>query len=440
MIRKKVNSLFYFLGILAIPNLSLAQDSLEKKISLNELFELVETNHPSLKVSKSDIEISKQNIQVAKNQYLPEIALGAQAYYLGDVTILDKNFSNATNVDMPHFGNKYSVEARQLIWKGGVVRNAIDIQDLKKDLSELNYETNEQNIKLLTLSYYLDLFKIQNQEQVYLKNIELANQRLENIQKFYNEGMVTRNDVIRGELQLSNLNLALQVLQNNKSILNKQLTVALGLDENTIIVPDESVVDKAQAVADLDYYKSEAKNNPIIKQTEKAIDIYDVSEKISRSEMMPSLSAFTGNTLQRPLTSSTPALDMYSNGWSAGLSLNFNLDALFKAPKKIQLNRLEKEKAINQSNEAQQMIDVAVNAAYIKYNESITQNNTLKVNKNLSEENYRIMESKYNNHLAILLDLLDASNTKLDAELQFANSEINIAFSYYKLLKEVGQL
>ena len=156
--------------------------------------------------------------------------------------------------------------------------------------------------------------------------------------------------------------------------------------------------------------------------------------------MMPSLSAFTGNTLQRPLTSSTPALDMYSNGWSAGLSLNFNLDALFKAPKKIQLNRLEKEKAINQSNEAQQMIDVAVNAAYIKYNESITQNNTLKVNKNLSEENYRIMESKYNNHLAILLDLLDASNTKLDAELQFANSEINIAFSYYKLLKEVGQL
>ena len=66
--------------------------------------------------------------------------------------------------------------------------------------------------------------------------------------------------------------------------------------------------------------------------------------------------------------------------------------------------------------------------------------NTLKVNKDLTAENYRIMESKYNNQLAILLDLIDASNAKLDAELQFANSEINIVFAYYKLLKEAGTL
>ena len=75
-----------------------------------------------------------------------------------------------------------------------------------------------------------------------------------------------------------------------------------------------------------------------------------------------------------------------------------------------------------------------------KYNEALTQNNTLKVNKDLTAENYRIMESKYNNQLAILLDLIDASNAKLDAELQFANSEINIVFAYYKLLKVAGTL
>ena len=50
------------------------------------------------------------------------------------------------------------------------------------------------------------------------------------------------------------------------------------------------------------------------------------------------------------------------------------------------------------------------------------------------------MESKYNNQLAILLDMIDASNAKLDAELQYTNSEINIIFAYYKLLKESGKL
>ena len=93
--------------------------------------------------------------------------------------------------------------------------------------------------------------------------------------------------------------------------------------------------------------------------------------------MMPSLSAFAGNKLARPITTSSPALDMYTNGWSAGLSLNFNIDALYKTPKKIKQVRFEKDKAIAQANEAEQMIDVAVNAAYIKYNEAVTQNNTL---------------------------------------------------------------
>lgn len=440
MIHSKFKKMVFLLGVIISPFYVNAQEVNTKKLSVPELFELVKKNHPTLKVSESDIQIAEQNIAVAKNQFLPEISTGLQGYYLGDAHIIDKDFSNSTRVDMPHFGNKFSVEARQLIWKGGVVRNAVQIQNLKKDLSELSYETNELNIKLLSVGYYLDLFKLYNQEKVYIKNIELAEQRLQNINKFYNQGMVTRNDVIRGELQLSNLKLALQVVQNNQRILNKQLTVALGLDENTTIIPDESFVKEGLEISPLTAYYNDLANHPTIKQTEKAIDIYSVSEKISRSEMMPSLSAFGGNTLQRPITTSSPAMDMYTNGWSAGLSLNFNIDALFKAPKKIQLNRLEKEKAIRQSNEVSEMMKIAVNAAHIKYNEALTQNNTLKVNKNLTVENYRIMESKYNNQLAILLDLIDASNAKLDAELQYANSEINIVFAYYKLLKEAGTL
>src|SRR5690606_13873588 len=138
----------------------------------------------------------------------------------------------------------------------------------------------------------LDLFKLHNQEQVYVKNIELAKQRLENINKFYTQGMITRNDVIRGELQLSNLNLALQVIQNNKAILNKQITTALGLDDQTLIIPDENVIEQANAIEDINFYRNEAQYHPIVKQTEKAIEIYKTPEKISRADMMPALSVF----------------------------------------------------------------------------------------------------------------------------------------------------
>jgi len=434
----KIKTIIAVLVTIISINTAFAQT--ERKISVEELFALTKENHPNLAVSKADITIAKQKVEVAKNAQLPSINAGVQAYYLGDVNIIDKDFSNSTRVDMPHFGNTFSVDASQLIWKGGLVQNSIKAQSLQEELTELNYQANEQSIKLLVLGYYLDIYKLVNQKKVYQQNIQLAEQRLDNINKYYNQGMVTRNDVIRGELQLSNLNLAFQVIENNRQILNKQLTTALGLADTTQILPDDTLLESMPNASFLENYRQDIQNHPTVLMTQKAVNIYEMSEKITKAERLPSLSAFAGNKLARPITTSTPPLDMYTNGWSAGLSLNFNIDALYKTPKKIKQVKFEKDKAIAQANEVQQMIDVAVNAAYIKYNEAITQNNTLGTNKNLADENYRIMNSKYNNQLAILLDLIDASNQKLDAELQFANSEINIIYAYYKLLKESGKL
>lgn len=427
------------IGFLTV-NFAYAQEPVQRKISVEELFILTEENHPNLKVSKADVAIAGQRVEVAKNAQLPSLNLGLQGYYLGDALIIDKDLSNSTRVDMPHFGNMFSVDASQLIWKGGTVKNVVKTQSLREELSKLNYQSHEQNIKLLVLGYYLDLYKVINQKEVYQQNIRLAEQRLKNINKFYSQGMVTRNDVIRGELQFSNLSLALQVVENNRQILNKQLTTAFGLPENTQITPDESLLVDIPPALLIDDYTVLAENHPTVLMTKKVVDIYETSEKIAKAEMIPSLSLFAGNKLARPITTSLPAMDMYTNGWSAGLSLNFNIDELYKTPRKIKQAHLEKDKAIAQADETRQLIDVAVNAAYIKYDEAITQNNTLKTNKELAEENYRIMNSKYNNQLAILLDLIDASNQKLDAELQFANSEISIVYAYYKLLKESGNL
>ncbi|UTA66693.1 TolC family protein [Emticicia sp. 21SJ11W-3] len=439
MKRKRYNILL----LLAISLSSLQPahaQQVERKFSIASLLALVEENHPSLAVSKTDIYIAKQGIEVAKNAMLPTISTALQGYYLGDAQIITKDLSDNTRINMPHLGNTFSVDASQLIWRGGMVRNGIEVQKQRKELTELSYKGNEQNIKLLVLGYYLDLYKLINQKKIYEQNIILAEQRLLNINRFFGEGMVTRNDVIRGQLQLSNLRLALQVLENNRQILNRQLTTALGLTDQTQIIPDEALLTARPQILAPDNYRKEAVNHPMVLMTQKAVEMVRTSENITRAELMPALSAFAGNRLARPITTSLPARDMYYNGWSAGLSLNFNIDALYKTPKKIKQIQFEKDKALAQANEARLMIDVAINAAYIKYNEALTQNNTLATNKNLADENYRIMESKYNNQLAILLDLIDASNQKLDAGLQYVNSEINIIYAYYKLLKESGKL
>lgn len=419
---------------------SLSAQKNERSLTVEELFQLMETQNPTLAVSKADIAVARQQVEVAKNSMLPSINLGTQQYYIGNATVIYKDFSDTKTVKMPHYGSSYSGDVSELLWKGGAVRNGIKIQSLREELSELSYANSAQNVKLTALSYYLDLMKMTNQKEVYRQNIELAEKRLENIQKFYKQGMVTRNDVIRGQLQLSNLNLALEVLENNSKILNKQLTVALGLPDDEMIKPNTSISEQEPVAALLEDYRNGVENHPAVKMTQKVVDIQEVNRKITKSEMVPSVAAFAGNKLARPITTSSPTIDMYSNGWSAGLALNWSVDALYKTPAKLKQNELEKEKALAQQKEITDNIETAVNAAYIKYNEALSQKKTLLVNKNLAYENYRIMNSKYENQLAILLDLIDASNAKLDADLQYSNAEINVVYSYYKLLKESGKL
>ncbi|NML56560.1 TolC family protein [Chryseobacterium cheonjiense] len=411
-----------------------------KQMTANEVAELALQNHQQLKVSAQNIDIAKQNTNVVKLQKLPNITASTSQFYLGDAVAIEKDFSNSTNVPMPHYGSSYAVQATQLIFKGGLVNKSIEMAGLREQLSELDLEKNKQDVKILVISNYLDVYKIVNQEKVFQNNKKLAQERLKNIQKFYQQGMVTRNEVIRGELAIKNLDQGIVTLANNKKILNYNLSVALGLAPDTEIVPVESLENKESGIG-INYYLNLAHdNNPLLKSAQTNVNVADKNIEIIKTDKMPTISGFGGYSLQRPITTRNPVLDMYSGGWQTGISLSYNIDNLYKTKERVKLGELQK----NQANDAvmltQQNIDMAVNAAYIKYHESIQQAEILNDAKKLAEENYKITEAKYLNQLAVQAEMIDAQNQKLQSELDYANAEINMLYQYYNLLKSTGTL
>ncbi|MFA6884627.1 MAG: TolC family protein, partial [Paludibacteraceae bacterium] len=55
-------------------------------------------------------------------------------------------------------------------------------------------------------------------------------------------------------------------------------------------------------------------------------------------------------------------------------------------------------------------------------------------------QNYEVVNNRYINDLALITDMLDASNSKLESELLMANARINILFNYYNLKRISGTL
>lgn len=424
--------------IAAFPALFFSQQI--KQMTAAEVAELAVQNHQQLKVSAQNIDIAKQNINVVKLQKLPTITASASQFYLGDAVAIDKDFSNSTKVPMPHYGSSYAVQATQLIFKGGLVNKSIELAGLREQLSELDLEKNKQDVKFLVISNYLDVYKIINQEEVFQNNKKLALERLKNIQKFYQQGMVTRNEVIRGELAIKNLDQGILTLTNNKKILTYNLNIALGLPSDTEIVPTESLENKESGIGKEYYTDLAHESNPMLKSAQKNIAVADKNIEIIKTDNAPTLAGFGGYTLQRPITTRNPVLDMYSGGWQTGVSLSYNIDTLFKTKEKVKLGELQKNQANDAMTLVKQNIDMAVNAAYTKYQEAIQQADILNDSKRLAEENYKITEAKYLNQLAVQAEMIDAQNQKLQSELDYANAEINVLYQYYNLLKSTGTL
>lgn len=83
-----------------------------------------------------------------------------------------------------------------LLYLGGKIQSNIDKSTLQKEIAYLNLDKDKADIKLLLMGKYLDLIRLYKQKEVFEHNIKDAEQRLHDIRKMKEEGMLTNNDVI----------------------------------------------------------------------------------------------------------------------------------------------------------------------------------------------------------------------------------------------------
>ena len=437
----KVKNIFVLLfGISAM-----AHAQREYRLTLEQAIELGLQNHQQLKIAAAKIDVGEQQVKAMRTQTLPSVTFSANAFYLGDAVILDSDWSKLRTVEMEHFGNSFALQASQLLYKGGVIKKSIEIAELQKQLAELDMVANEQDIKFLIVSNYLDICKLINQMQVLERNKALAIQMLDNLIKMYEQEMLTRNELIRAELQIKNLEQTLLTMKNGHAILSNQLSYALGLPAAALIIPAENT-ELAVTAQSQDYYSDAALGqHPALRLVAKNIEIAEKNIDIQKTHWFPAISLFGGYNMQRPLaTNSQPpasaTMPWYNNTWQMGVNLSFNLDNLYKNRHHVNTARSQARVAQETLTLAQQSIEIGVNAAFLKYQEAEQQVVLMDESKALANENYEIVLAKYLNQLAIAAEMTDASNAKLNAELQYVNATINALFQYFSLLKSTGNL
>lgn len=405
-----------------------------RTMGIEEMFRLADENSKSIQTYRTGKEVADENLKAAKAQRLPDISASLSGSYWGNGKLWDRDFSNATKIDMPHWGNNFALEAQQVVYAGGAISSGIELAELEKQLAEMDWQKNRQDIRFLLVGHYLNLYKLHNQIEVLHKNLELTDQLIANMQARLEEGTALENDITRYELQRETLRLQLAKVEDACKIANHQLVITLHLPEGTVVQPDTTLNDsRIQTMSEANWQELAAQNNLNLQQAETGIKVNRQRVKMERSERLPKISLVAAEHLDGPITIEVPVLDNNFNYWYVGVGVKYNISSLFKNNRKLKAARLNVRKAQETYELAQEQTNHAVQESYVNFLTSFTDLRTQQKSVELADQNYSVTSNRYQNDLALLTDMLDASNMKLSADLGLVNARINVIYNYYKM-------
>ena len=432
-----------------------AQERIVCTMRLTTLYKLADQQSRKVRVSEAALRAADEGVAAAKSVLLPSMDLSLQGSYTGNAFMLSRGFSgNGTTdyivpgvgtvpvangkQDTPHWGNSFTAQVSQVIYAGGAIRSGIRIAELGKEMAELDVEKSRQEVRFLLTGYYLDLCKLDNQIEVVRQNIALTQKEIEQMKARRGEGTVLQNDITRYEFQLQSLKLTLTKLTDASTVINHQLVTTLYLPEQTIIVPDKNELDTeinalSAIAAQETWQQTAADNNLGIRQATVATNLAEQKMKQIKAESLPSVAVVAENQLYGPYTQDLIPKDCNVNVWFVGIGVKFSLGNLWKNKHNIRKARIEHRQSQEALALAHEEVENGVQADYTNLLTSYTEVKTQQKQVELANQNYSVVQNRYQNDLALLTDMVDASNMKLSAEMALVNARIGMLYNFYKL-------
>ena len=418
---------------------ALAQQS--RQMSIAEMFALADSQNSDIAAAESAVNASRQAVSVARNDRLPQINASLSLSYLGDGTILDRNFGNATRDRLPHFSNTLGLELYQPVYTGGAITSHIKLAEKETEMAVNGRAMSVNGVRMAIATNYLELAKHRNLLRVYVENIDLTERLINEMKARYEQGVVLKNDITRYELRLSSLTYDKLATENAVSIFNNNLVSLLGLEPGTEIVPDIEADGKLTASESQQAWcEQAAANDPTLKSFSIRTDMERLGRRMAQADYIPKVGIVAGDNFLGPVTFEVPAINKNYNAWFVGVNVRWNISSLFTTPKTTRRHDLEIARIRDERSSREDAVNRDIDRAVTLYRQAVARLEIERKNVQLADENYEVVSNRFDNQLALLTDMLDASNARIDAGVRLVNAEISTRYYYYQLHYIAGTL
>lgn len=434
---KKMRMLAALLCGAAVSCVPMVVQAQSKQLSdgLSMLYDVAQKHNATLQSCRSAVREAAAAIETARMNKLPDVSGQVSISYLGNARLWNRHFGESQSAPMPHFGNNFLLRAEQVLYTGGAIKSSIELAQQNAQMQQIQAMSEEQRVRFALTGLYLQLHSLYNRQLVYETNIKLAQEQIELMKKRREQGVSLRNDITRYELQLQQIMLGHTAVVDQQNILLRQLHTALGTDSVNLSILSEEAFNEnfIKEGVENDWHQQASQSHFGLRQSSLAAEMSRTKERLVRADRLPKVAVIAEDHLDGPITIEVPPINKNLNYWYVGVGISYNFSSLYKAKRKMNQSRLATTFADEKLIEARQGVGDAIHAAYINLQTARTELTSHQKSVQLAEENYDVVSRRYKNGLALITDLTDAANMRLDAELSLANARINLAYCYYNL-------
>jgi len=417
-----------------------------KPLSLEEAVAAGLERSPALQASQAAVDARAAEAREVAAARLPALKLGGGYTRLSEVPDFQVSLPIAPDpivVSRSYFNNfNLRLGLQQPVFTGlrleAGERSARMLEsaagrDLAKDRADLIYAVK---------SAYWGLAKAREVEKLVEENIRLVSEHLEDVRAFFGQGLVTRNDVLRAELELSNAEIMRIDARNASETALAALDSLIGLPLATDVELTTSAAGQASRIPAeapaADPVEEALERRPDLQAADLRIKAFEWGVKAARSGLYPQVFLAGNYYYLRPNPRYLPALDEFKGTWDLGVSVSFDLWDWGRTKSRAEGARaqLARARGARELLEDHVILEVTQDRlALLRAKEKVRVAGQA---VGLAEENFRVSRERFRQGVALSADVLDAEVAWLGARVNRTRAEIDLVLAQARLDKALG--
>ncbi|MBS3945320.1 MAG: TolC family protein [Melioribacter sp.] len=440
MISKKIVSIVSVLFLLLTFNMANAQEKLS--LTLERAIEIGFQNSKQLHSSLMKVKGAEAKVKEVSALRLPSLKLNAGYRKLSEVDpfIITTPFGSFPIA--PGIFDNYSVQLSvfQPLFTGFRLASNVNLNEELSNAITEEYNKDKSELMFNIKNSYWGVFKAMQFKKVMDETVEQIKAHVEDAKNLEKAGMLTRNDILKIEVQLSNAIYQQLEAENAVKLTMTALNNVMGIPLNTQIEIASDV--------NLNEYRSDElsklvdaaiKNRPEIKAADSRVKASESGVTLAKSSWYPQLSLYANYYYSKPNQRILPTQNRFDGTWDAGINLSMNVWDWLTTKHQTDQAEAQLAQAVDGMGLIKDGITLEVTQNYLSLTQTNKKIEIAKLIVSQAEENMRVTSQKFKNGLATSSDLIDAETAHISAKTNFTTSVVDHELAKAKLEKSLGK-